>query len=310
MQRYNSFLCNPNKKLIIMSHKAGFVSIIGKPNAGKSTLLNALLVENLSIITHKAQTTRHRILGIFNEDDLQIIFSDTPGIIKPVYGLHESMMSAVHGSIGDSDLVVFVTDIHEKHDEEEVLKSIRNTSAPIIVVVNKVDNAKQEEIAEKLEYWKNTLNPVAIFATSALHDFQVKELLNFIKEHMPEHPAYYPKDDTYTDRSERFMISEMIREKILIYYQKEIPYSTEVVVTDFTEEPHIIKISAEIIVERESQKAIIIGHRGESLKKTGTKSREKIEEFLGEKVYLELHVKVVSDWRNKKNYLKRFGYES
>jgi len=292
-----------------MSHKAGFVSIIGKPNAGKSTLLNAFLGEKLSIMTPKAQTTRHRILGILNEEDHQIVFSDTPGIIKPQYGLQESMMSAVYGSLTDADLVVLVTDIHEKHDEEDVLKSIEHCLSPIIVVINKVDNAKQEEILEKINYWKTTLNPVAIFAASALHDFQVNEILSFIIQSLPKHPAYYPKDDTYTDRTERFMVSEMIREKILMFYQKEIPYSTEVIVTSFIEEENIVKIQAEIIVERESQKAIILGHRGESIKRTGTESRKSIEEFVGKKVYLELFVKVLSDWRNKKNYLKRFGYE-
>lgn len=292
-----------------MSHKAGFVSIIGKPNAGKSTLLNALLGEKLSIITPKAQTTRHRILGILNEEDYQVVFSDTPGIIKPIYGLHESMMNAVYGSLTDADIVLLVTDIHEKHDEEDVLKSLEHCLSPVVVIINKVDQAKQEEVAEKIEYWKKTLNPVAIFAASALHDFQVKEIFQYIVGSLPEHPAYYPKDDSYTDRTERFIVSEMIREKILMFYQKEIPYSTEVIVTSFKDEPNILKIQAEIIVERESQKAIILGHHGESIKKTGTQSRISIEEFVGKKVFLELFVKVVSDWRNKKNYLKRFGYD-
>ncbi len=292
-----------------MTHKAGFVSIIGKPNAGKSTLLNALLGENLSIITPKAQTTRHRILGILDEPELQIVFSDTPGIIKPMYGLHESMMNAVQGSITDADVVVFVTDIHEKHNEQEVIDLLSGCLSPIVVVINKVDNAKQEEIVAKMEYWKQTLNPQAIFASSALHKFQVQEILQYLKTQMPEHPAYYPKDESYTDRTERFIVSEIIREKILMTYQKEIPYSTEVVVTSYKDEENILKIMAEIIVERESQKAIVIGHKGESLKKVGTKSREDIEEFAGKKVYLELFVKVLSDWRNKKNYLKRFGYE-
>ena len=293
-----------------MSHKAGFVSIIGKPNAGKSTLLNAFLGETLSIITPKAQTTRHRILGILNEDEYQIIFSDTPGIIKPRYGLQESMMSAVQVSMSDADLILFVTDINERQDEADALAVLEKSNSPVVVVVNKVDTSKQQYIQAKIDYWKQKLNPIAIFATSALHDFQIKELLNFVKSQMPEHPAFYPKDDTYTDRSERFIVSEMIREKILMQFQQEIPYSTEVIVTSFKEEDHIVKIQAEIIVERETQKAIILGHHGESIKKLGTKSRESIELFVQKKVYLELFVKVLSDWRNKKNYLKRFGYES
>lgn len=293
-----------------MSHRAGFVSIIGKPNAGKSTLLNAFLGEKLSLITPKAQTTRHRILGILNEDDLQVVFSDTPGIIRPKYGLQAAMMSAVQVSLSDADLVLFVTDINERYDEEDVLHLLQKNNAPLVLVVNKVDQSKQEEIIEKIAFWKEKLNPLAIFATSALHEFQVKELLEFVKAQMPEHPGYYPKDDTFTDRTERFIISEMIRGKILLQFQKEIPYSAEVVVTSFKDEEHILRISAEIIVERDSQKAIILGHHGESIKKLGTYSRLEIESFMDKKVYLELFVKVLDDWRNKKNYLKRFGYES
>jgi GTPase len=293
-----------------MVHKAGFVSIIGKPNAGKSTLMNAFLGEKLSAVTPKAQTTRHRILGMLNEEDLQIVFSDTPGVIKPNYGLQESMMTAVQLSMADADMILFVTDIQERYDEEEVTKLLQNRDTAIVLVINKVDKASQEEVREKMEYWKAKLNPVAIFACSALHDFQVKELLNYIKANLPEHPAYYPKDDSYTDRTERFIVSEIIRSKVLMQYDKEIPYSTEVVVTSFHEEEHIIKIAAEIIVERDSQKGIIIGHQGAAIKKLGTRSRVEIEEFLGNKVFLELFVKVLDDWRNKKNYLKRFGYES
>jgi GTP-binding protein Era len=281
-----------------MSHQSGFVSIIGKPNAGKSTLMNALIGERLSIITPKAQTTRHRILGIMNEPEYQIIFSDTPGIIKPMYGLQESMMSAVNQSLVDADIILFVTDIHEKYDEQDVIDKLSQTSSPVAVIVNKIDTCKsQAEVEEKLAYWQNLLNPQAIFPISAL-------------ENLPVHPAYYPKDDTYTDRTERFIVSEMVREQIMTHYQNEIPYSTEVIVTSFKEEENIIRIDAEIIVERDSQKIIVIGTKGEKLKKVGTKSREAMELFLSKKVFLSLFVKVIPDWRNKKNYLKGFGYES
>ena len=294
-----------------MSHQSGFVSIIGKPNAGKSTLMNALIGERLSIITPKAQTTRHRILGIMNEPEYQIIFSDTPGIIKPMYGLQESMMSAVNQSLVDADIILFVTDIHEKYDEQDVIDKLSQTSSPVAVIVNKIDTCKsQVEVEEKLAYWQNLLNPQAIFPISALENFNVPAVFQFVLENLPEHPAYYPKDDTYTDRTERFIVSEMVREQIMTHYQNEIPYSTEVIVTSFKEEENIIRIDAEIIVERDSQKIIVIGTKGEKLKKVGTKSREAMEIFLSKKVFLSLFVKVIPDWRNKKNYLKGFGYES
>ncbi|PVH24857.1 MULTISPECIES: GTPase Era [Sphingobacterium] len=291
-----------------MSHKAGFVSIIGKPNAGKSTLMNALVGEKMSIITPKAQTTRHRIIGIVNEEDYQIVFSDTPGIIKPNYSLQESMMSFVQGSIIDADVILFVTDIHERYDEEDVLEKLRNTKSPVAVLINKVDKSSEEEVKEKAAYWKEKINPDVVFALSALHKYNVDGVMAYIKEKMPVHPPYYEKDEL-TDKSVRFFVSEMIREKIFKLYDKEIPYSTEVVVTSYKEEGRITKIAAEIIVERDSQKNIIIGTAGAMIKKVGTYARQDIEEFIDGKVFLELFVKVLPDWRSKKNYLKRFGYE-
>lgn len=296
-----------------MSHKAGFVSIIGKPNVGKSTLMNALVGEKLSIITPKAQTTRHRILGIVNEDDFQIVFSDTPGIIKPLYQLQDSMMNAVNGALSDADMIFFVTDINEKHDENDVLEKITNTSIPLVVLLNKIDNATQEQVDEKFAYWKEKLNPKEIFAISALHGYNLEGIMPLILETIPEHPAYYDKEDL-TDRSQRFFVSEIIREKIFNNYQKEIPYSTEVIVTSFKEEESkggpMVRITAEIVVERDSQKNILIGKGGAMLKKVGMEARKDVEKFLETKVFLETFVKVIPDWRSKKNYLKNFGYDS
>ena len=291
-----------------MSHKAGFVSLVGKPNVGKSTLMNALVGEKLSIVTPKAQTTRHRILGIVNEPDSQIVFSDTPGVIKPVYGMQESMMSFVNGSLVDADIILFVTDINEKYDENDVLEKLAKTTSPIAVVINKIDKSNEELVKEKILYWDEKLKPQAIFAVSALHDHNVPAVMQFIMDNLPEHPAYYDKD-TLTDRNERFFVSEIIREKVFKLYDKEIPYSTEVIITAFKDEAKIIRISSEIIVERDSQKNIIIGKAGEMLKKVGTYARKDMEEFLQKKVFLEMFVKVIPDWRNRKNYLKSFGYE-
>lgn len=291
-----------------MSHKAGFVSLIGKPNVGKSTLMNALVGEKLSIVTPKAQTTRHRILGLVNEPEYQIVFSDTPGVIKPVYGMQESMMSFVNGSLVDADIVLFVTDINEKYDEADVIEKLAKTSSPIAVVINKIDKSSEDLVKEKIVYWEVKLNPKAIFAISALHDHNVPAVMQFILDNLPEHPAYYDKD-TLTDKNERFFVSEIIREKVFKLYDKEIPYSTEVIITAFKDEPKIIRISSEIIVERDSQKNIIIGKAGEMLKKVGTYARKDMEEFLQKKVFLEMFVKVIPDWRNRKNYLKSFGYE-
>lgn len=291
-----------------MSHKAGFVSLIGKPNVGKSTLMNALVGEKLSIVTPKAQTTRHRILGLVNEPDYQIVFSDTPGVIKPVYGMQESMMSFVNGSLVDADIVLFVTDINEKYDEADVIEKLAKTSSPIALVINKIDKSSEDLVKEKIFYWEEKLNPKAIFAVSALHDHNVPAVMQFILDNLPEHPAYYDKD-TLTDKNERFFVSEIIREKVFKLYDKEIPYSTEVIITAFKNEPKIIRISSEIIVERDSQKNIVIGKAGEMLKKVGTYARKDMEEFLQKKVFLEMFVKVIPDWRNRKNYLKSFGYE-
>lgn len=291
-----------------MTHKAGFVSIIGKPNVGKSTLMNALIGERMSIITPKAQTTRHRIKGILNADDYQIVFSDTPGVIKPHYTMHESMMTAVEGSIVDADIVLFVTDINEKHDESEVLEKLQSNTAPLALIINKIDKSAQEWILKKMEYWKQLLNPHAILAISAKENFNTEMVLKFILDHLPEHPAYYDKEEL-SDRNLRFFVSEIVREKIFMSYEQEIPYSTEVIIRSYKEEEKIVKIHADIIVERESQKGIIIGKGGEMLKTIGSRARKDIEEFIGQKIYLELFVKVVPDWRNKEQYLKNFGYE-
>jgi len=292
-----------------MSHKAGFVSIIGKPNVGKSTLMNALVGEKLSIITPKAQTTRHRILGIVNEENYQIVFSDTPGIIKPRYGLQDSMMNFVKGALSDADLILFVTDVNEQHDENDVLEKIINSTIPMIVLINKIDGATQDQVDEKQAYWQELLKPMHIYAISALHKYNLDGILEKVLENLPEHPAYYDKEEL-TDKTQRFFVSEIIREKIFNNYQKEIPYSTEVVITAFKEEEKITRISAEIIVERDSQKNILIGKGGAMLKKVGTEARKDVERFLNQKVFLETFVKVIPDWRSKKNYLKSFGYEN
>ncbi|MCJ8210804.1 GTPase Era [Mucilaginibacter sp. RS28] len=291
-----------------MSHRAGFVSIIGKPNAGKSTLMNALVGENMSIITPKAQTTRHRILGIVNTEDYQIVFSDTPGVIKPAYPLQESMMHQVNGSIVDADLILLMTDVNEKHDESDVIERLQGSLAPLAILVNKIDQSNEETVKQKIAYWQEKLQPKAIFAISALHKHNIQSIMDFIVDNLPEHPAYYEKD-FLTDRNDRFFASEMIREQVFKQYQKEIPYSTEVIITSFKEGDTLHRISAEIIVERDSQKNILIGKNGEMLKIVGTYARKSMEEFFQRKIFLELFVKVIPDWRSKKNYLKQFGYE-
>lgn len=289
-------------------HKAGFVSIIGKPNVGKSTLMNVLVGERLSIITSKAQTTRHRIQGIISADDYQIIYSDTPGIIKPKYELHKSMMSFVNHSLEDADVILFITDIYEEYDEEEVVSKIKNVEVPIILLVNKVDQVKTpEEVVEKVNYWKEKINPAEIFPISALENFNTEIILPLIVSYLPEHPAYYDKD-TLTTRPERFFASEIIREKIFLQCKKEVPYSSEVRITDFIEEKGLIRIRAEILVERESQKGILIGKQGASLKKIGTEARKELERFFDKKIFLEQYVKVEPDWRLQKQKLNKFGY--
>lgn len=292
-----------------MSHRAGFVSIIGKPNAGKSTLMNALVGEKMSIITPKAQTTRHRILGIVNHEEYQIVFSDTPGIIKPHYPLQETMMHQVEGSLVDADVVLLVTDINEKYDESDIFEKLEGSFAPLAIIINKIDQSDEQKVKDKIGYWQNKLNPKAIFAVSALKEYNVESVMNFVLDNLPEHPAYYEKD-FLTDRNDRFFASEIIREKIFKIYEKEIPYSTEVIITAFKEGDELYRISSEIIVERDSQKNILIGKGGETLKKVGTYARKDMEEFFQRKVFLEMFVKVIPDWRQKKNYLKQFGYDN
>jgi GTP-binding protein Era len=290
-------------------HRAGFVSIIGKPNVGKSTLMNALVGEKLSIITSKAQTTRHRIMGIINGDDFQIVYSDTPGIIEPKYELHKSMMRFVQTSLEDADVVLFVTDIYEKTGEEELIARLKYIQVPLFLVLNKIDMATQEQVNERLQYWQERISPKEVMAVSALNSFNTERILQAIHEHLPEHPPYFPKDEM-TDKPERFFASELIREKIFLNYKKEVPYSCEVVVTEFKEKEDIIVIRAEIMVERATQRAIIIGHQGEAIKKVGTQARIDMEAFFGKKVFLEQHVKVEPDWRSKTRTLDRFGYNS
>ena len=291
-------------------HRAGFVSIIGKPNVGKSTLMNALVGERLSIVTSKAQTTRHRILGILNGEGFQLIYSDTPGIIQPKYELHNAMMSFVYSSLEDADVVLFVTDIYEKHDEEPVVERLRKmVDTPIILLVNKIDQADQAEVEAKLAYWREQLpNAAEVLPISALNAFGTDGVLALVLERLPIHPPYYPKDEL-TDKPERFFAAEMVREKIFKLYKKEIPYSCEVVIEEFKEEDAIIRIRGIIYVERSSQKGIIIGQRGEALKKVGTWAREEMEKFFLKKVFLELYVKVNENWRMDPKALSRFGYQ-
>lgn len=293
------------------THRAGFISIIGKPNVGKSTLMNQLVGEKLSIITSKAQTTRHRIMGIvngeMNGDDFQLVYSDTPGIIKPMYELHNSMMEFVHGSLEDADVVLFVTDIFEKYDEEDVIQKLGKSDAPLLLIINKIDLATEEQIEEKINHWKTVLNPREILTISALQNLGVSELLKTVVKLLPVHPPYFPKDQL-TDKPERFFAAEMLREKIFTNYKKEIPYSCEVVVSEFKEDDDIIKIYAEIYVERSSQRAILLGHKGERIKKVGTEAREGMEEFFEKKVFLQQYIKVEPDWRLKRDKVKRFGY--
>jgi GTP-binding protein Era len=297
---------NPENK----PHRAGFVSFIGKPNVGKSTLMNALVGERLSIVTSKAQTTRHRILGILNGNDFQLIYSDTPGIIQPKYELHNAMMSFVYSSLEDADVVLFVTDIYEKHDEEPVVERLRKmVDTPIILLVNKIDQAEQADVEAKLAYWKEQLpNAAEVLPISALNAFGTERVLEMVLERLPIHPAYYPKDEL-TDKPERFFAAEMVREKIFKLYKKEIPYSCEVVIEEFKEEDDIIRIRGIIYVERSSQKGIVIGAGGEALKKVGTWAREEMEKFFLKKVFLELHVKVNENWRTDPKALSRFGYQ-
>ncbi len=291
-----------------MAHKAGFVNIIGSPNVGKSTLMNVLVGERVSIITSKAQTTRHRIMGIVNGEDFQIVYSDTPGVLKPNYKLQESMMEFVHTALTDADIILFVTDIYEDIKiEEKILNKIKNAGAKVLLLINKIDLATQEKLEEKVAYWKNEVPNSEVIPVSALEKFNVNYIFDRILALLPEGLGFYDKDQL-TDKPEKFFVSEIIREKILMNYKKEIPYSVEVVIESFKDEETIIKIRAEILVVRDSQKGIIIGHQGKALKKVGTEARKDIEVFFQKKVFLELFVKVNKDWRDNDNQLKRFGY--
>lgn len=291
-----------------MEHKAGFVSIIGKPNVGKSTLMNALIGEKLSIITPKAQTTRHKIMGIINTDEYQVVFNDTPGIIDPQYGLQKSMMRFVDESLEGADVVLYIAEVGEKEIPAEALSRLEKSNAPVVLALNKVDTITQEEVAQKTEHWKTLFNFSSIVPISALNDFNTQALLAELVSYLPVCPPYYPKDQL-TDKPEKFFAAEILREKIFFRYKKEIPYSTEVVIEWFKDEPELLRIGAVIMVERESQKGIMIGEKGAALKNTGTAARKEMENFFGKKVFLEMYVKVKEKWRSTKSSLKEFGYE-
>ena len=291
-----------------MEHKSGFVNIIGNPNVGKSTLMNALVGEKLSIITAKAQTTRHRILGIVNHDDYQIVFSDTPGIIKPAYELQSSMMDFVKSALDYADILIYMVEVGEKELKNEAFfQKIIHSEIPVILLLNKIDTSSQEVVEQKVDYWKEKVPNAIVFVISALEKFNVDSLFEKIVTLLPEAPPYYPKDQL-TDKPERFFVNEKIREKILIHYKKEIPYSVEVETEEFTEEEHIVRIRSVIMVERETQKGIIIGHKGTAIKRVGAEARKDLEKFFEKKVFIELYVKVNKNWRSDKNQLKRFGY--
>jgi len=293
-----------------MSHKAGFVNIIGNPNVGKSTLMNAFVGERLSIITSKAQTTRHRILGIVNGEDFQVILSDTPGIIKPAYELQSSMMDFVKSAFEDADILIYMVEIGEKELKDEAFfNKIVHAKIPVLLLLNKIDKSNQDVLEEQIALWKEKVPNAEIHPISALENFNVKEVFGRIIDLLPESPAYYPKD-TLTDKPERFFVNETIREKILINYEKEIPYSVEIETEEFLEDDNIIRIRSIIMVERETQKGIIIGHKGGALKKVGMQSREDLEKFFGKQIHIELYVKVNKDWRNSAYQLKRFGYNN
>lgn len=293
-----------------MAHKAGFVNIIGNPNVGKSTLMNAFVGEKLSIITSKAQTTRHRIFGIVSGDDFQVIFSDTPGIIKPAYGLQESMMDFVKSALDDADVLIYMVEIGEKTlKDESFFSKIVNSKTPVLLLLNKIDTSNQERLDEQVAFWKQQVPNAEIFPISALENFNTKHVFERILELLPESPAFYPKDQ-FTDKPERFFVNETIREKILLNYKKEIPYSVEVETESFLEDDEIIRIQSVIMVERASQKGIIIGHKGSALKRVGVEARKDLETFFGKQIHLELFVKVNKNWRSSTTQLKRFGYNS
>lgn len=291
-----------------MSHKAGFVNIVGSPNVGKSTLMNRLLGEKLSIVTSKAQTTRHRILGIVNDENYQIVFSDTPGVVNSAYKMHDAMMGYVNTALQDADILIFITDIFENDmNHKETLLKIQKLNIPVICLINKIDLGDQEKVMERITYWQDRLPDAYVFLMSALHGFNIDLLWDKIHQLLPESPAYFDKD-SISDRPMRFFVSEIIREKIFIHCQKEVPYSCHIEVEEYIEEPNIIKMRALIIVERDSQKGIIIGKGGIMLKRIGREARIEIEKFVGQKVFLETYVKVDKEWRSTDNKLKRYGY--
>lgn len=290
-------------------HKSGFVNIIGNPNVGKSTLMNAFVGERLSIITSKAQTTRHRIFGIVSGEDFQIVFSDTPGIIKPAYELQHSMMDFVKSALEDADILIYMVEVGEKELKDEAFfAKINKMNVPILLLINKIDKSSQEELENQVAYWKEQVPKAEIFPISALEGFQTAEVFNRIVELLPESPPFFPKDQL-TDKPERFFVNEIIREKILLNYKKEIPYAVEVETEAFVESEQIIHIRSVIMVERETQKGIIIGHKGEALKKVGTQARADLEKFFGKQIHIEIFVKVNKDWRSNTRQLRRFGYK-
>ncbi|WP_162127252.1 GTPase Era [Flavobacterium phycosphaerae] len=291
-----------------MSHKAGFVNIIGNPNVGKSTLMNAFVGERLSIITSKAQTTRHRILGIVNGEDFQVILSDTPGIIKPAYEMQKSMMDFVKSAFEDADVLIYMVEIGEKELKDEAFfNKIIHSKIPVLLLLNKIDKSDQEQLEEQIALWKDKVPNAEIYPISALENFNVKEVFARVLELLPASPPYYPKD-ALTDKPERFFVNETIREKILLNYDKEIPYAVEIETEEFLEDEKIIRIRSVIMVERDTQKGIIIGHKGAALKKVGMQSREELEKFFGKQIHIELYVKVNKDWRSNAYQLRRFGY--
>ncbi|SNY94028.1 GTPase Era [Flagellimonas pacifica] len=291
-------------------HKAGFVNIIGNPNVGKSTLMNAFVGEKLSIITSKAQTTRHRILGIVNGEDFQVILSDTPGIIKPAYELQTSMMDFVKSAFEDADVLLYMVEIGEKALKDEAFfKKIENSDIPVLLLINKIDTSEQQVLEEQIQHWQGLLPKAEIHPISALENFNVKEVFERILELLPEAPPYYPKDQL-TDKPERFFVNETIREKILLHYKKEIPYAVEVETEEFIEDDDIIRIRSLIMVERDTQKGIIIGHKGSALKRVGVESRKDLEKFFDKQVHIELYVKVNKNWRSNSRQLRRFGYNN
>ena len=291
-----------------MAHKSGFVNIVGSPNVGKSTLMNQLVGEKLSIVSSKAQTTRHRILGIVNEEDYQIVFSDTPGVVNAAYKLHENMMDYVNASISDADVLIFMTDTHENDmNHKETLERIQRLKVPVLCLINKIDSSEQVKVMERVVFWQEKLPNAKVYAISALHQFNIEAVWEEILSLIPESPPYYDKEEI-SDRPMRFFISEIIREKIFIHCQKEIPYSTQVEVEEYKEEPGLTRIRANIIVERDSQRGIIIGRGGEMLKRIGKAARLDMEKFLETKVFLENYVKVDKDWRHSDAKLKKYGY--